>query len=85
MENEIFFNAGIVFYVLDLDIELFSSETIYGWKTFAQINDKFHYLDDEYINIETAVNLWQYLNNRLLSKEEMRSIMTMNNLGSGAY
>lgn len=76
--KEVLVNEMIVFHVLDMSIELFSSETCYGWKTAAEIAGRYHYLEDELINIETAVNLYQYLNNRMLSQEEIQLVMDEN-------
>lgn len=76
--QDVVLTSGIVYYIQDSAVELFSSETAYGWKTIAEVSKTYHYLDDELINIETAINLWQYLNNRLLSQEEIQKVMDDN-------
>ena len=76
--QDVVFTSGIVYYILDSSIELFSSETSYGWKTFAEIGKKYHYLKDERINLFTAVQLWQYINGRHLTKEEYQKVIDDN-------
>lgn len=62
------------------DISLVTNETAYGWQTVAEVNGDYHYLGDELCNIETAVALWQDLNGRLLSVQELHTILVENGL-----
>lgn len=62
------------------EISLITNETAYGWQTVAEVNDEYHYLGDVLCNIETAVCLWQELNGRLLSVQELHTILVENGL-----
>lgn len=73
--QEVICNTTKAFYVLDTSIQLDTSETAYGNKTFAIVEGVYHYLGDENIGIETAVNVYQYINNRMLSPQELQSVM----------
>jgi len=77
------------FFILGLEIELLSSETEYGWMTAAIVNDNLskekseyynyiHHLDNELITLEAAFDVWQYLKNRLLTAEEIKAAMVVN-------
>lgn len=81
--KEVLVNETIVFHVIDCSIELASSDTSYGWKTIGIIGGQTHYLGDELINLETALNLYQSINNRMLSKEEVQYVVDENTLKLG--
>lgn len=68
------------FNILGADVALFSSETIYGWQTCAEVENEYHYLGDKYISIETAINCWQDLHGRMLTQEEINEVMESNDL-----
>jgi hypothetical protein len=74
----------VVFTVLGEEINLISSETAYGQSTVAEINGQYHYLDDELPTIASAIFVWQELNNRDLTTEELHQIMVDNKLISEA-
>jgi hypothetical protein len=62
------------------EISLITNETAYGWHTVAEVEGQYYYLGDELCNIETAVGVWQDLNDRLLSVQELHSILVENGL-----
>lgn len=78
MENKIILDEFITFKILDMVISLASSETAYGWKTFAEVGEEYIQYGDENLNIETAIDIYQYLNNRKLSAEDIQIIMDEN-------
>lgn len=78
-------NDTIGFWILDTEIELLQSETAYGLKTVAIVHDPFtqnevYYLDAVPVSVETAINLFQDLNNCFLSDEEFSRVLRDNNL-----
>ena len=81
---EIVYKDYVVFTILGEEINLISSETAYGRSTVAEINDQYHYLDDELPSIAAAVFAWQELNNKDLTNEELEQIMADNKLISSA-
>lgn len=79
MDNEeVVYSTATMYKVLDVDVYLFGSDTVYGWKSFAEIDGVYHYLDDSLITLHTAMNLWEYLNNRLLTREEAKLVLKEN-------
>lgn len=82
--QEVIMNQMIVFHVLDCSVELFSSETAYGWMTVAEVAGNYVHFNNDLINVETAINVWQYLNGRLMSMEEIQQVMDDNVLRFGA-
>jgi hypothetical protein len=82
-------NETSLFLVLDLDIELFQSETEYGLKTAALISsitefdkkEEVIYLNSEDLSLETAVKVYQMFNDCVLSKSELESIYLDNLMG----
>lgn len=76
--QDVVYTSGIVYYINDWSIELYSSETAYGWKTVAEIAKKYHYLDNEVLSLETAINVWQSLNGRKLTHEEWQKAVDDN-------
>lgn len=74
----------VTFIILGEEINLISSETAYGRSTIAEINDEYHYLDNELPSIAAAVFAWQELNDRDLSNEKLSQVMEDNKLISQA-
>lgn len=74
------------FYILGTVVALLSDETAYGFQTYAESSDNgfIHYLGDVLPNLETAINVWQDINNRWLSQEEIESILIENAMNSYA-
>jgi hypothetical protein len=70
------------FQVLGQEINLISDETDYGRNTVAEIAERYYYLGDEYPNVVAAVMLWQEINERDVTPEELHQIMIDNNLPS---
>jgi hypothetical protein len=75
---DVILSVSQTFYVMGSKIEIISSETVYGWQTAIILDSNIHYLNDELISLETAINFWQQLNGRLLSQEEIKSVMQAN-------
>lgn len=74
----------VAFTVLGEEIAIISSETAYGRSTVAEINGRYHYLDDELPGVAAAIYAWQEVNNRDLTNEELHQIMSDNKLISNA-
>jgi hypothetical protein len=74
----------VTFTVLGKEINLMSEELDTGRNTVAEIDDQFHYMGNEYPTISTAIFVWQEVNGRDLSNEELRQAMVDNNLLSQA-
>lgn len=71
-------NDGIVYLIKDVAVELYSSETAYGWQTVGVIGDIYYQMGDDLINLETAINCWQEVNGSILSQEEIQKVMDIN-------
>lgn len=78
------YKDDVVFKVMGDNVYLISDETCYGRNTVAEINRQLHYLGDEPPTIATAVFIWQELNSKLLSSDELHQVMLDNNLISAA-
>ncbi len=74
----------VTFTVMGKEINLISNETAYGRSTVAELDNRFHYMDDEPPNVATAIFAWQEVNGRDLTNEEIRQVMVDNNLISSA-
>jgi len=68
------------FLVLDSEIELLRDETVYGMQTVAFIDGVVHYMQDEPVSLETAINLWQDMNDRLLTHDEFNQVDVENSI-----
>lgn len=78
------FNTTVAFDILGNHIILFASETAYGNLAVAELDNTFHQLGNQPVNISTAIRVWEYLNNRLLTNEELDQVIIDNGLSSGA-
>jgi hypothetical protein len=78
--SELVYLAGLSFQILGETIILYSEKMEYGYNTAAQIGDKIHYLGDELPNLSTAIFAWEYTHQRLLTKEELRQVMSQYNI-----
>lgn len=76
-------NFMTVYHVVDMSIELISDATAYGWQTVAEVAGEYHYLGDEAVSLETAINLYQHLIGRTLSQQEIQFVMDDNVLRLG--
>lgn len=76
----IVYNTSNKFEVLGMEINLISDETCYGLNTVAEVNDQLHYLGSEHSSISTAIFLWQELNGRELTNEELRQTLEENQI-----
>lgn len=74
----IIYHKCSTFQVLDSAIHLYSEELQHGYSTIAEIGDKLFHLGNEVANISTAIFAWEYVNNRLLTQEELRQVLTEN-------
>jgi len=72
------FNDVVYFKVFDNDIGLISSETSYGWQTVAEVGDKYYYMGDCLVTLETAINAWQEYYDIELTQGEIEYIMIEN-------
>ncbi len=68
------YNKTKRYYVLSSKIDLFSNETEHGWQTVADIDNHYTYLDNRDVSLDTAIYVWEFLNNRLLTAHELRQI-----------
>lgn len=68
------------FHILGQEVDLFASETAYGWQSIAEINKVYYHLGNVLINIETAILAWQDVNHKILDKDEIESVMIQNSL-----
>lgn len=73
-----------VYQVMDTKIEIFSDITSYGNMTVAEFNNKYYQLGNSPVDIQTAINLWQKLNDKILTLEEVENIVIANGLKSQA-
>lgn len=80
----IVYNTAVIYHVCGTPIELFSDETAYGWSVVAEVNNLYHYLGNQLMNLHTAIHLWQQLNNRILSQEEFELVLIENGKRSQA-
>ena len=74
----------VTFTVLGKEINLISEELCAGRNTVAEVDNNYHYMGNEYPTISTAIFVWQEVNGRDLSNEELRQAMVDNNLLSQA-
>lgn len=72
----------VTFIILKDKINLISDETDYGRSTVAEFNDSstFYYLGDEHPTLSAAMLIWQQVNNRDLSNEEIDKVLLDNKL-----
>jgi hypothetical protein len=80
----IIYNTALIYHVCGTSIELFLNETAYGWSVVAEVNNLYHYLGDQLANLHTAINLWQQINNKVLSQEEFELVLIENGTKSQA-
>lgn len=59
------------YYVLDYNIGLTTTKTIYGNQCIADLAGTYWILGNKYNDLNTAVEFYEYLNNRLLTHQEM--------------
>lgn len=78
------YNTTIAYHVIGLKIELFSDHTAYGWSTIAEVNNEYYRLGDRLINLQTAVHVWELINDKKLSDEEIELVAIENGLKSQA-
>lgn len=74
------YEGGLIFNILGTTIILYSEELDTGLNTVANIENDYFYLGDQLPNIETVVCLWEQLNNRLLTHQELDQVMIDNRL-----
>jgi hypothetical protein len=70
----------ITFIVLDQNINFISDECYFGLNTVAEIDDEYYYLGKVSPNISMAILAWQEANNREFTNEELRQVLTDNNV-----
>lgn len=80
MLTETIYSSTTTYWVLNKPIELFSDETSYGWQTFAEVDSVYHDLGDKLVNLHTAVEVFQHLNNVILTNHEFELVIMENAL-----
>jgi hypothetical protein len=80
----IIYKDYVTFTILGKDINLISEEFDTYRNTVAEIDNKYYYVGNEYPSMATAILVWQELNGKDLSNEELHQAMVDNNLISGA-
>ncbi len=70
----------VAFVVMGDLINLISDETSYGRNTVAELNDRYHYLGNEFPSVAAAILAWQEINGRDLTNEELHQVMVDNHL-----
>jgi hypothetical protein len=76
----IVYDDGISYRILDSEVKFYADETAYGWNVVADYNKSYYNLGNESVGIELAVSFWQNQNNKMLSQDELKQIMTDNQL-----
>ena len=70
----------ITFTVLDQEVNFISDECHFGRNTVAEIDDEYYYLGKQLPNISMAILAWQEANSRELTEQELRQVLTDNNV-----
>lgn len=68
----------IVFTILGQEVNLISSDTVYGQSTVAEIDNHYYYLGIESPTLGAAVMAWHDLHQRDLTNEELDQIISDN-------
>lgn len=68
--------------ILDTVINVTSSDTDYGLCMIGEIDDEYYYLDTEASELIATVLLWQSMNNRDLTNDEMLQVIEDNKIPS---
>ena len=66
--------------ILGITVSLFANETTHGHQVCAEVEEKYYYLGDTLPNLESAINCWQDINDRLLSQAEINEVVETNEL-----
>jgi hypothetical protein len=74
------YNTTIAFHILETKVALFASETTYGPMTVAEIDGFYYQLGDQPVNLSTAIRIWEFLADRLLTKQEIEQVLIDNDL-----
>jgi hypothetical protein len=72
-------NIDPTFIVMGQSIILISDECAYGLNTVANMGDMFYNMGKEPATISTAIFMWQEVNDRMLTTQELRQVMIDNN------
>lgn len=74
----------LTFTMMGKEINVISNETSYGRSTVVEIEERYHYMDNEPPNVATAIFAWQEVSGRDLTSEELRQVMVDNHIISEA-
>jgi hypothetical protein len=74
----------LTFTMMGKELNVISNETSYGRSTVVEIDEHYHYMDNEPPNVATAIFAWQEVNGRDLTSEELRQVMVDNQIISQA-
>lgn len=70
----------VTFMVMGKKVILITEDMFHSYNTVAEIDDEFHYLGNEPPTIASAIFAWQEMNDRYLTEDELRQVMTDNHL-----
>lgn len=79
--SEILLQDYVTFTIIDLDVNLFQCENEYGNHITAEIDNKFFYLGDKDLNMQTAIAGWKLYFKKLLTEDEMEKFLIEYNIG----
>jgi len=68
----------ISFTILEDQVNLIHSDTVYGPSTVAEINEQYHYMGNELPTLATAIVAWQEIKDKDLSDEDVQKILVDN-------
>lgn len=80
----IVFKDCITYTILDKEVFLVSDDIGSGLNTVAEIDNNFYYLGNETPNVLAAILAWQEFSGQDLTADEMRQVLTDNELISAA-
>jgi hypothetical protein len=80
----IVFKDYTMYHVLDKEVVLVSDDVGSGLNTVAEIDNNYYYLGNETPNILAAILAWQEFSGKDLSEDEMKQVLMVNDLYSGA-
>jgi hypothetical protein len=78
MTEEIMYEDLCKFIIAGDDVCLFSVDTDYGVHVAASVNNKYYHLGYDSITLDAAIHVWQELNNRILTDEELIQALDYN-------
>lgn len=74
------YDDGVSYLVLDSEVKFYADETAYGWNVVAEYYGNYHYLGDDRVSLQLAIEFWEERHKRFLSDEELKQIMEDNHI-----